>query len=245
VIPFNTLPDNLLFYKSWKGDFRTVAALRGVIWDMDGVLVDTGEFHFQSWMDTLPNYEVSFSREIFNNTFGMNNEGILKLLMGEDFNPQVITEISERKEGNFRRAIRGKVKTLPGVLSLLNSIKGANIPQAIGSSGPQENIDAIVMELGLNSYFQALISAAQMPSKPNPTVFSTAAQSIRAPAAHCVVIEDAIAGVEAAHRAKMKCVAVTTTNPAEALKQADVIVDSLDEITVDKLIALLDESTNI
>ena len=214
-----------------------MAALRGVIWDMDGVLVDTGEFHFQSWMDTLPNYEVSFSREIFNNTFGMNNEGILKLLMGEDFNPQVITEISERKEGNFRRAIRGKVKTLPGVLSLLNSIKGANIPQAIGSSGPQENIDAIVMELGLNSYFQALISAAQMPSKPDPTVFSTAA--------HCVVIEDAIAGVEAAHRAKMKCVAVTTTNPAEALKQADVIVDSLDEITVDKLIALLDESTNI
>ena len=222
-----------------------MVALRGVIWDMDGVLVDTGEFHFQSWMDTLANYGIPFSREIFNNTFGMNNEGILKLLMGEDFNSEIVTEISERKETSFRQAIRGQVKTLPGVLSLLESIRNANIPQAIGSSGPQKNIDAIVEELGLKIYFQALISAAQMPSKPDPTVFLTAAQSIHAPASHCVVIEDAIAGVEAAHRAEMKCVAVTTTNLAEALKQADVIVDNLNDISVDKLIALFDESMNI
>jgi len=222
-----------------------VVALRGVIWDMDGVLVDTGEFHFQSWMDTLTNYGIPFSREIFNNTFGMNNEGILKLLMGEDFNSEIVTEISERKETSFRQAIRGQVKTLPGVLPLLDSIKSIYIPQAIGSSGPQKNIDAIVEELGLKIYFQALISAAQMPSKPDPTVFLTAAQSIRAPAAHCVVIEDAIAGIEAAHRAEMKCVAVTTTNPASALQNADVIVDNLNDISIDKLIALFDEPTNI
>ena len=222
-----------------------MAALQGVIWDMDGVLVDTGEFHFQSWMHTLPDYGIPFSREIFNRTFGMNNESILKLLMGADFNPQTIIKISDNKEANYRRAIRGKVRTLPGVLPLLNSIKDANIPQAIGSSGPQENIDAVVAELGLNFYFQALISAAQIPSKPDPTVFLTAAQKINAPPSHCVVIEDAIVGLEAAHRAEMKCVAVTTTNPAEALKQADVIVDNLNQISVDKLLALFGESTNI
>ena len=216
-------------------------ALRGVIWDMDGVLVDTGEFHFQSWMNTLPNYGIPFSREIFNNTFGMNNEGILKLLKGEDFDPQIINEISERKESNFRQGIRGRVKTLPGVLTLLESIRDENIPQAIGSSAPQKNIYAVVEELELNNCFSALISAAEMPSKPDPVVFLTAADRIQAPAAQCLVIEDAIVGIEAARRAGMKCIAVTTTNPASSLQAAHMIINRLDEVSVDDLISLFDE----
>ena len=94
-----------------------MSALKGVIWDMDGVLVDTGEVHFQSWIDTLPDFEIPFTREIFNNTFGMNNEGILKLLRGEDFDPKIIADISERKEASFRRAIHGRLNTVPGVLT--------------------------------------------------------------------------------------------------------------------------------
>lgn len=215
-----------------------MTTLSGVIWDMDGVLVDTGEFHYQSWMDTLLNYGIPFSRETFNTTFGMNNESVLKLLMGDQYNHQTYTTISEQKEASFRKSIRGKVRILPGVLPLLDSIKLAIIPQAIGSSGPRSNIDAIISELELNTYFQAIVSAAEMPSKPNPTVFLTAAQLIEAPPSYCVVIEDAIAGVEAAHNAGMKCIAVTTTNPAKALQAAEVIVDQLDVLSADDLSAL-------
>lgn len=216
-----------------------MTTLRGVIWDMDGVLVDTGEFHFQSWMDTLPDYGIPFSRQIFNETFGMNNEGILKLLMGEDFDPRLITEISERKEASFRQAIRSRVKALPGAISLLDSIQAAGIHQAIASSAPEANIDAVVEDLDLKHYFSAIVSAAEMPGKPNPAVFIAAAGRLNAPAAQCVVIEDGIPGVEAAVRAGMKCIAVTTTHPASSLKSAHMIVNRLDELTLADLKALI------
>jgi beta-phosphoglucomutase len=168
--------------------------LNGVIWDMDGVLVDTGEFHYQSWVDTLSQFDIPFSRETFNETFGMNNEGILRLLLGDRYNHEVFKVINEQKESNFRQAIRGKVETLPGVIRLLTEIKEAPIPQAIGSSGPRANIDAIVSELVLHQYFQVIVSAAEMPSKPDPAVFLSAAQLMNVSPNHCVVIEDAIAG---------------------------------------------------
>lgn len=213
--------------------------LHGVIWDMDGVLVDTGEFHFQSWMNTLSEYGIPFSREMFNHTFGMNNEGILQLLKGEDMDRGLIQEISDRKESSFRQVMRGRVETLPGALTLLQSIQAEKIPQAIGSSAPQENIDAVVGELELGKYFAALVSAAEMPGKPDPEVFLTAAQRIHAPADRCVVIEDAVAGVEAARRAGMKCVAVTTTHSAQNLQAADMVVERLDELSVAGLVSLV------
>jgi beta-phosphoglucomutase family hydrolase len=215
--------------------------LKGVIWDMDGVIVDSGEFHYQAWRGTLVDYDIPFSRKIFEDTFGMNNEGILKLLKGNRIDPQTVQEISDRKEASYRQAIRGRVKVLPGVLTLLKSIRKADIAQAIGSSAPQENIDAVIGELGLRNFFDAIISAADMPGKPDPAVFLTAAKCMNAAASQVLVIEDAIAGVEAAHRAGMKCVAVTTTNPASSLKKANLVVERLDSLSVDDLVALINE----
>lgn len=217
-----------------------MSELHGVIWDLDGVLVDTGEFHYISWIETLSRYGIPFTRETFNHSFGMNNEGILRLLLRDNYSDEIFQAISEEKESNFRRAIRGRVKTLPGAISLLTKIEAANIPQAIGSSAPQANIDAIINELGITSYFKAIVSAAEMPSKPDPTVFNTAAQFINALPERCVVFEDAIAGVEAAHRAGMKCVAITTTNEARHLQAADLIIDRFESVSVEHLNKLFD-----
>jgi len=206
---------------------------------MDGVLVDTGQFHFQSWMSTLSDYGIPFSNEKFRVVFGMNNESTLHLILGENFTNDLYMEISERKEANFRNAIQGKVQLLPGVLLWLDSVRLENIPQAIVSSAPKANIDAIVSECDLESYFQTIVSASEMPSKPDPIVFLTAAKWLDVLPGKCIVIEDATAGVEAARRAGMKCVAVTTTNPAANLQSADLVVDRLDSITVADLIALI------
>lgn len=216
-----------------------MAVLSGVIWDMDGVLVDSGEFHYQSWRNTLADYQLPYSREFFDKTFGMNNESILKLLGGENFNPRLIREIGERKEATFRRLVGGRVKTLPGVIPLLESVKGAGIPQAIASSAPQANIDVLVQELGLGDYFSAVISGAEMPGKPDPGVFLKAAAEIHTPPSECVVIEDGIPGVEAALRAGMKCIALTTTNSEDRLSAAHLVLSSLDEITLADLKTLV------
>ena len=141
----------------------------------------------------------------------------------------------EEKERRFRESIRGRVQALPGVQLWLERFKAAAIPQAIASSAPQANIDAIVDELGFRSYFTALVSGGNMPGKPDPAVFLEAARLIGIPTERNVVIEDAVAGVEAARRAGMKCVAVTTTNPKDALTSAHLVVDRLDALSWEEL----------
>jgi beta-phosphoglucomutase family hydrolase len=213
----------------------------GVLWDMDGVLVSTGEFHFQAWTRTLSARDSPFSREQFRTTFGMNNTGILQLLLGENVDPALIAEISDDKEENFRQAIRGQVQPLPGVLEWLKRLQDWGVRQAIASSAPPANIDALMDELGMRSFFDAVASGAAMPGKPDPAVFLAAARQIGVSPDRCVVVEDAVAGVEAAKRGGMKCIAVTTTNPATELQDADVVVERLDALPEDEFARLFPE----
>jgi len=212
---------------------------RGVIWDMDGVLVDTGELHYLAWSRVLPEYGLPFDREMFRATFGMNNAGILTLLLGRPPEPELLSEISDQKEQTFREMVPGNVSLLPGVLTWLKRLRSAGYHQAIASSAPQANIDTLVDELGLRDYFDALLSGFALPGKPDPSTFLQAAQAIQVPPERCVVVEDATAGVEGARRANMKCIALTTTNPAEALQAADIVVDRLDELPPDTFERLL------
>jgi len=212
--------------------------IQAVLWDLDGVITDTGELHFQSWLPPLAEHGITYTREMFNVTFGMNNAGILTTLLGHPPEPELFTAISDRKEQLFRDSVRGRAQTLPGVRDWLERLQASGIRQAIASSAPQANIDALVDELGLRAYFGAIVSGFDLPGKPDPAVFLKAASLIQVPPENCLVIEDAVPGVQAAKRAGMKCLAVTTTNPRSALSQADVIVDRLDEIALEDFAGL-------
>jgi beta-phosphoglucomutase len=212
---------------------------RGVLWDLDGVLVDTGEFHFQSWVETLAENGIPFTREQFQSTFGMNNMGILTILLGRPPEPDQFAKIGDAKERRFRQAIRGSVVPLPGVLAWLERLGEMGIRQAVASSAPYENVEALVDELEISSFFDALVSGSGMPGKPKPDVFLYTARQINVLPKRCVVVEDAIAGVTAAKHAGMKCIAVTTTNPAEALSEADIVVDGLDGLQPDVIEQML------
>jgi beta-phosphoglucomutase len=198
-----------------------------VLWDLDGVLADTGEQHYLAWARTLEQYRIPFSRKLFQETFGMNNWGILIRLLGRQPERELYEQISNAKELSFRQGIQGQVKPLPGVLATLQALKARGLRQAIASSAPPENIDALVDELGLRDLFQAIVSAYKLPGKPAPDVFLAAARALDVPPQQCLVIEDAVTGVAGAKRAGMRCLAVTNTNPADALRQADQVVDSL------------------
>lgn len=202
----------------------------GVIWDLDGVLVDTGEFHFQSWSETLARHGIPYGPEAFRATFGRNNAGTLAFLLGYEPAPEMVAQISEEKERLFRDLARGRAQPLPGVLDWLERLRAEGIRQAIASSAPPENIEVLMDELGLRPYFAAIVSGADLPAKPHPDVFLQAARLIGAEPVHCIVIEDSVAGVEAAERAGMHCIAVTTTNPAEALSRASLVVETLDKL---------------
>jgi beta-phosphoglucomutase len=214
-------------------------SIEGVLWDMDGVMVDNGELHYQAWKAALSQYNIPFTREFFTETFGMNNRGILNYLLGQAPDANFCQTVSEQKEQLFRQSTHGQVKPLPGVIELIRLFRSMNFRQAISSSAPQENIDAIVDELKIRESFSAIVSGNKMNGKPAPDVFLAAAQALCLPAQNCLVIEDAVVGVEGAKRAGMLCLAVTNTNPREALRKADAVVDSLLQVDADFLEGLL------
>jgi HAD superfamily hydrolase (TIGR01509 family) len=211
----------------------------GILWDMDGVLVDTGELHFQTWKSMLGEWGVDLTYERFRNTFGMRNEEILPLWFGRRLQKYEIDQISATKEERFRSAARGHVQALPGVRLWLERFLGQGYRQAIASSAPEANIKLLVDELDIRPYFQAFVSGSALPGKPDPAVFVEAARGVDMPTKQCIVIEDSVAGVEAARRAGMKCLAVTTTYPAVALSGAGLIVEHLDSLTPDQFRAWL------
>ena len=115
-----------------------------------------------------------------------------------------------------------------------------NLKQAVASSAPQANIDALITELKIRDYFQAEAAGATLKGKPNPAVFLLAAKLLGVDPINCLVIEDSIAGVEAAKSAGCQCVAVLTTNQASDLTQADLIVKDLSYLKMEQVNSLFD-----
>jgi HAD superfamily hydrolase (TIGR01509 family) len=133
----------------------------------------------------------------------------------------------------------GQVQVFPGVHALLEALRRAEVRQAVGSSAPQANIDVLLAAGDLSPYFEAVVSAWDMPGKPDPAVFLKAAAQLGVPPARCVVIEDSTAGIEAARSAGMQCIAVTNTHLAPLLSAASLVVASLEEVTPEILIGLI------
>ncbi len=210
------------------------------IWDMDGVLVDTGQAHYQSWVEALAKHNVPLSYEQFNATFGMNNTSILKLWLGVDTPQSDIDQVGDEKEILFRQLVAAEgIQPLPGVRSLLERLQKAGFRQAVASSAPQANIDVVLDTTGLRPFFDAVVSASRLPGKPDPAVYREAAARLGVAPAGCVVVEDAVAGVEGARRAGMRCIAVTNTNSAASLAAADLVVDSLEKVSAETFSRLL------
>lgn len=208
-----------------------VSEKNAVLWDMDGVLVDTADVHFSVWKELLVDYGITITRDMFNHIFGMDNSSSIRYLFGHPVDEKTAAEIIDRKESTFRKVMPGKIPVLPGVRSWLARLHELGFRQAVASSAPQENIDAILDDLDLCRYFDAVVSAGRYPGKPDPAVFLHAAEELGVPPERCTVIEDSIAGVEAAKRAGMRCVAVTNTHPAQSLSKADLVVDSLEDLS--------------
>lgn len=214
---------------------QKLSGFQAVLWDMDGVIVDTYEGHYLSWKQALDEVGQPYEEDTFRRTFGMNNRLIMATVFGRDLDEEFIQRVSDRKEEIFRRDIKGIVRVLPGVLDWLARFKEMGLKQAVASSAPQANIDALLDELGIRDYFQAEAAGSTLKGKPDPAVFLLAAQKLGVDPVNCLVIEDAIAGVEAAKRAGATCVAVLTTNQAEALTGADLIVKDLSLLTREML----------
>jgi len=213
----------------------------GAIWDMDGTLVDTAALHFAAWSAIAKELNLPFTRADFSATFGKRNPEILRQLYNDRFSEKEIAELGERKEEYYRAAARRQgVGPLPGVKALVEGLRQAGFKQAIGSSAPRANLDLILKLTELASFFEVLVSMEDTQrGKPDPLVFLVAAERLKISPSNCVVVEDAVAGVQAAKAGGMKCIAVDFVghHGQAALRSAgaDVVVKNLEEVTVDSI----------
>jgi beta-phosphoglucomutase family hydrolase len=214
--------------------------IEAVIWDMDGVIADTAPYHLSAWQEIFGKRGVKFTVEDFRHSFGRRNDTIIRKTLGEKTAQDEIEAIAGEKEATFRRMIGQKIRPLPGAVELLQSLKQNGVKMALASSTPIENIRLITGSLGIANCFQAIVTGHDVTEgKPRPEVFLLAAQRLGVKPGNCVVIEDAVAGVTAAKRAGMHCVAVTSTHSRQSLKEADLIVKTLEEISINDLEGLL------
>jgi beta-phosphoglucomutase family hydrolase len=210
---------------------------KAFLWDLDGVIIDSGADHFESWRQALAAHGVEYSIEQFASFFGMRDDLIIRRVMGPTVPDAVVHSIAEEKERLYRQMVSGSARAFPGVLSLLSAMKRGGYRVALGTSAPMENVNAVLPQLGLSDAFDAIVCGQDAPEgKPSPEIYLKAAERVEAAPADCIVFEDSPHGLEAARRAGMKCVAVTNTHPAQQLAGADRVVGSMEEMDLVQLI---------
>jgi beta-phosphoglucomutase len=211
---------------------------RAVLWDLDGTLVDSAEFHWLSWRDTMAAEGISITYQQFLDSFGQKNDRILPGWLGPAADPDRIRRVGDAKEAEYRRlaGVHG-LTPLPGAGMWVRRLRAQGWQQAIASSAPRANVGVMLQALALDGMFDAIVSAEDVTKgKPDPQVFLAAAERLGIPPGRCIVVEDAAVGVEAARAAGMKCVGVNRS----VVLAADLPVSSLEDLAGDAFERMLD-----
>lgn len=202
-----------------------------VIFDMDGVLIDSSAAHFESWRRLASDLGAKVTQAQFGSTFGRQNRDIIPLLFGGSLSTHRVAELGEIKERYYRELVKDDVPVLPGAADLIRSCHGTGLRLAVGSSGHPENIAMALRVLGVDELIECVVTGEDVTvGKPDPQVFLMAAERLGVSPSSCVVIEDAPAGIDAALAAGMRAIGVTTGHPRERLAHAHLVVDGLNDL---------------
>jgi beta-phosphoglucomutase len=211
-----------------------------VIFDADGVLIDSYEAHFASWRQFYGEHGIDYDEVKFAADFGRTSRDILRRTLCDELSDEWIKKHDERKEALFRDIVRTSFPAMQGAVELIDELVADGFLIAVGSSGPPENIALILEKLGRAEKFSAVVTGRDVTrGKPDPQVFQLAAERLSVPPAACAVVEDAVHGIEAARRAGMASIGLTGTVSAKALSAADLVVENLRELSANRIRELI------
>ncbi|NBQ13785.1 MAG: HAD family phosphatase [Proteobacteria bacterium] len=200
------------------------------IFDLDGTLVDSFDAHWRSWHAMCARHGVNLPRELFVRSFGMRNDRIIDLYWHAD-----------EKEALYREMVAHDFPAMTGGRDLLMRLHDAGWMLAVGTSGPPENLRVAVDGLDAGRFFHTEVCGRDVEhGKPAPDIFLKAAERMGIPPGRCVVVEDAVPGIQAAHAAGMPCIAICSEGHThEELSSAERVIDRFEDLTVEAMRALL------
>jgi HAD superfamily hydrolase (TIGR01509 family) len=220
--------------------------LRAVIFDFNGIIVDDEPIHFKLFQKVLGEEAITLTEEVYYERYlGFDDRGAFMAGFQENNRPldcAKLQQLIDRKAEYYQDMIRNHVSIFPGVHSLVNSL-AEKLPLAVASGALRNEIETILTAAGLLDHFKVIVGAEDVTrGKPEPEIFLKALAALNTgesahsiDAAQCVVIEDSKEGIRGARRAGMKCLAVTNSHPVALLKEANLIVKSLEEVTLPML----------
>ncbi|MFP7485583.1 beta-phosphoglucomutase [Priestia filamentosa] len=216
--------------------------IQAVIFDFDGVIVDTVPLYYKATKVIADKLGVTFTAEMNQRLQGVNRKQTIMTLLKDSTRPyseQEVYELGEQKNEEYKKLIQnldGKV-VRPGIQLLLEELKKRGIPTAVASSS--SNAPYLIEKIGLSSYFDHIVDVKKVKKgKPNPEIFLTAASQLQIPPQDCIAIEDGRAGLEGIQKANMFSVGV---GEDEMMKNADLYVEKTEELTFEKLAKSYDE----
>lgn len=203
-----------------------------VIFDMDGVIIDSNPFHKISLRQFCAQHGYHLSdEELLNKIYGRTNNDWIRNLFG-DLPKERILELGEEKEALFRELYRKEIKPLAGLEDFLKLLEAQKITKAIGTSAPRSNVDFCLTSTRLDKYFKTILDQSDVEhGKPNPEIYLKVANRIGFDPTQCIVFEDSLSGVEAAQRAGAKVVGVTTTHSRDELAHTNFVIDDFIGLT--------------
>lgn len=207
-----------------------------VIFDMDGVIIDSNPFHKISLRQFCEKYGYHLSdEELVNRIYGRTNKEWITNLFGPLSHDELI-RYEEEKEGLFRELFKNDIKALDGLNQFLHQLKEKHIPVAIGTSAPRSNVDYVLAHTKLEKYFSVILDESHVEhGKPNPEIYLKVADRLGFEPARCIVFEDSLSGVESARRAGAKVVGVATTHSADELSHTDLVIADFNTLTPENL----------
>ena len=218
-------------------DSKNNKMIRGVLFDMDGVLVNNTQAHVKAFEIFCERYGVEDWQHKLQTAFGMGNDDIMRLILPEEIiREKGMKALGEEKEAIYREVYAPEIRPVRGLVELLEELRRRGIRCAVGSSGCRENVDFVLSNCGITDYFSCIVSGDRVTRcKPDPEIYLLAAEGLHLPSAECLVFEDARVGITAARRAGAgRIVALATTLPRHTLAtqtEADVVIDDFASIT--------------
>ena len=213
-----------------------------IIFDMDGTLMNNNPYHFKAWQAFYEKYGRNISLEEYKTEIsGHTSVEIFQTFFGKVMTPEEITTYANEKNALYRELYKPYIKPIDGLIDLLETIKQANIPMNIATSGSPANVRFMFEHIPIASYFQHVVDASEVVhGKPDPEIFLKAAQYAAADPTKCIAFEDSLAGVASAKAAGMKVIGITTMETAEDFKDTDAVIADYTEVNLAMLEKLLD-----